>query len=259
MLSVDYPSSNLTFNMPWEHTDALDVDDRFQMYVVYFTFDPKFPSVTRTLGKLDWAWSGLVVFDSPGAHKIKDDRVTAGNITGVATTSMVTMQGNVKDNSDVTCPGAPPFTTNRIDSSRNFVRQHYIDFLGASRDPNLPTVTPADRDGWNHWTSEITRCAFDFNCIAFERKHIGMAFMLAATSVLADPAMANGPGTPGFNAATYNRAFVRHCYINYLRREPDLDGWNHWTNELNSDGDYWHIIDAFQQAPEYRNRFCVIC
>jgi uncharacterized protein DUF4214 len=147
------------------------------------------------------------------------------------------------------CPGAPPITTNRIDATRYFVRQHYLDFLG--REPDL--------DGWNWWTSEITECAFDLNCIRTERQHIGHAFILVANSVVQDPDMANPPGTPGFNAATYNRAFVRHCYLNYLRREPDADGWNHWTNELNSDGNYWHILDAFQLAPEYRNRFCIIC
>jgi hypothetical protein len=249
MLTVDYPNQALTFGPLWEHVDALEIDDRFQMYVVYFTFDPRVPSVSRTLGKLEWNFGGVVVFDRPGSHQIRTNYVTPQTITGQAATSMVTMQGNVRDNNPVPCPGAPPISFNRIDATRYFVRQHYLDFLG--REPDL--------DGWNWWTSEITECAFDLNCIHTERMHIGHAFILVANSVVQDPAMANPPGTPGFNAATYNRAFVRHCYLNYLLREPDPDGWNHWTNELNSDGNYWHILDAFQQAPEYRNRFCVIC
>ena len=249
MLNVDYPNQALTFGPLWEHVDALEIDDRFQMYVVYFTFDPRFPSISRTLGKLDWNFGGVVVFDRPGSHQIRSNFVTPRNLTGQATTSMVTMQGNVKDNNVLPCPGAPAITFNRIDATRYFVRQHYLDFLG--REPDL--------DGWNWWTSEITECAFDLNCIHTERMHIGHAFLLVANSVVQDPDMANPPGTPGFNAATYNRAFVRHCYLNYLLREPDIDGWNHWTNELNSDGNYWHILDAFQLAPQYRNRFCVIC
>jgi len=233
MRTVDYPNQALTFIALWEHVDALEVDDRFQMYVVYFTFNSQVPSISRTLGKLEWNFGGLVVFDRPGSHQIRSNYVTPGNLTGQATTSMVTMQGNVKDNNQLPCPGAPPITLNRIDATRFFVRQHYLDFLG--REPDL--------DGWNWWTSEITECAFDLNCIRTERQHIGHAFLLVANSVVQDPDMANPPGTPGFNAATYNRAFVRHCYLNYLRREPDVDGWNHWTNELNSDGNYWHIID----------------
>jgi Domain of unknown function (DUF4214) len=249
MLTVDFPNQALTFIAPWEHVDALEIDDRFQMYVVYFTFDPRFPSISRVLGKLDWNFGGLVVFDRPGSHQIRSNYVTPRNITGEATTSMVTMQGNVRDNNMLPCPGASPITTNRIDATRYFVRQHYLDFL--AREPDL--------DGWNWWTSEITECAFDLNCIHTERIHIGHAFFLVANSVLQDPDLANPPGTPGFNAATYNRAFVRHCYLNYLRREPDPEGWDHWTNELNSYGNYWHIIDAFQLAPQYRERFCTIC
>lgn len=249
MLTVDYPNQALTFIALWEHVDALEVDDRFQMYVVYFTFNPQAPPISRPLGKLEWNFGGLVVFDKPGSHQIRSNYVTPGNLTGQTTTSMVTMQGNVQENSPLSCPGAPPITFNRIDATQYFVRQHYLDFLG--REPDL--------DGWNWWTSEITECAFDLNCIHTERLHIGMAFILEANSVKQDPDMANPPGTAGFSPAIYNRAFIRHCYLNYLLREPDPEGWDHWTNDLNSDGNYWHIIEAFQAAPRYRERFCPTC
>lgn len=245
----DTPGHGLTFITPLEFVDAVQIDDRFEMYVVYFTFDAANPPISRTLGKLEWNWGGLVVFDNPGIHKIRSTLVTPGPKSGQAATSMVNMQGTVQSTGWQQCPDAPPRTTHPIDATRYFVRQHYLDFL--AREPDL--------DGWNHWTSEITKCAFDFNCIYFERNHIGHAFLLVANSVVQDPAMANPPGTPGFNAAAYNRAFVRHCYLNYLRREPDPAGWDHWTNELNSDGNYGHILDAFQQSPEYRRRICPTC
>lgn len=46
--------------------------------------------------------------------------------------------------------------------------------------------------------------------------------------------------------------------MKYLRRDPvesnDVDGWQFWTNRLNSSGDYGNIIDSFQLSIEYRNR-----
>ncbi len=245
----DTPGSALTFILAREFVDAVQIDDRFEMYLVYFTFDAANPPISRILGRLEWNFGGLVVFDNPGIHKIRSTLVAAGPKTGQAATAMVSMQGAAQSTGWEQCPGAPSPTNNPIDATRYFVRQHYLDFLG--REPDL--------DGWNHWTSEITRCAFDFSCIHFERNHIGQAFLLVANSVNQDPDMANPPGSPNFNAVIYNRAFVRHCYINYLRREPDPDGWDHWTNELNSDGNYWHILDAFQLSPEYRTRICPTC
>ena len=35
-----------------------------------------------------------------------------------------------------------------------------------------------------------------------------------------------------------NHQFVRWCYLNYLRREPDGPGWSFWETELNNLGDY---------------------
>lgn len=240
----DYPGQALTFATPLDHVDALEIDDRFEMYVVYFTFDPANPTIQRTLGKLAWNFGGLVVFDEPGVHQIRSTRGIPGPKIGQATSSMVTMRGNVKDNQRVQCPGAPSFTNNRIDASRIFVRQHYKDFL--NREP--------DAAGWNHWTSQISKCVFDFNCIYAERIHIGLAFFYAGEFSQNEPDLANPPGSPGFNAATYNRAFIRYCYKKYLGREPDPAGWDWWTNDLNATGNYGHIIEAFITSPEYRDR-----
>ena len=61
MSTVDYPRNTLTFITPWEFVDALYVDDRFEMYVVYFTGDQANPSLQR----LSWhgigeAWLSLI-------------------------------------------------------------------------------------------------------------------------------------------------------------------------------------------------------
>jgi len=252
---------------PFEY-DAFTVDDRFETYVYYFTGIPADPDFVMPLhiadaacpaerfdcgvDRLVWQWGGSVHFtDSVPVvlYKQIESTTNTGPIAATRTTSPRSYDPTPIQNFGYSlCQGAPN-NTNPIDGTRFFVRQHYLDFLG--REP--------DQDGWNHWTSEITRCMFDQTCLRFERNHIGQAFFLVANTVVQDPALANPPGTPGFDAATYNRAYVRHCYLNYLRREPDQSGWDHWTNELNSNGDYWHILDAFQLAPEYRNRFCNGC
>jgi len=97
---------------------------------------------------------------------------------------------------------------------------------------------------------------FDFDCIRTQRINTGLAFFLSAEFVQTDPDLANPPGSPNFSAPVYNRAFVKYCYSFYLRRnaERDPDGWDFWTNNLNSNGDYRHMIDAFQLSSDYRNR-----
>ncbi|HLL16979.1 MAG TPA: DUF4214 domain-containing protein [Pyrinomonadaceae bacterium] len=59
------------------------------------------------------------------------------------------------------------------------------------------------------------------------------------------------PGSP-----TYNREYVRLCYVSFLLRQPDADGWDAWTNYLNSHpGDYNTIVNGFIYSVEYRARF----
>jgi hypothetical protein len=228
------------------------------MYVVYFTgSNPGAPGFQRTLGKLAWNWGGLVVLEWNGSdivHHLRYSTATPGQRTGTPASSMVTMQGNVRANVDVPCPGGPPLTNNNIDSSRVFVKNHYMDFLGRNPEGD-PTHAP-DLAGWNYWTSGISQCVFDLNCIHVRRVGTGMAFFYSGEFIQSDPEMANPPGSPGFNPAVYNRRFVYWCYKAYLRRDPndDLAGWNYWTNVLNSDGDYNHMIDSFQLSTEYRGR-----
>lgn len=257
MLTVDYPKNSLTFDLASEFTDSLYIDDRFEMYVVYFSGDPAHPPLQRPLGKLVWNWGGLVVFDWNGSnaiHNLRSTNAPPGPRTGGPANSMVNMQGPVSK-TDVPCPGGPALTNNFIDSSRYFVQHHYLDFL--ARDPGGDATHPPDPVGWNFWTSGISQCVFDLNCIHDKRVATGLAFFYSGEFIHTDPDLANPPGTPGFNASVYNRAFVKYCYLKYLQRDPILDpaGWQYWTNILNGDGDYGHTINAFQLSGDYRNRF----
>src|SRR5205085_4147535 len=58
--------------------------------------------------------------------------------------------------------------TNPIDDAQTFIRQHYLDFLG--RQP--------DQDGLNYWTSQITQCGTDLQCIHDRRVGVSAAFYI---------------------------------------------------------------------------------
>ncbi|HBB98402.1 MAG TPA: hypothetical protein DC054_23720 [Blastocatellia bacterium] len=261
MHSHDYPDNTLTSFLDTDMEDAVYIDDQFEMYVVYFAGNPSNPNQgsQRPLAKLPWNWGGLVVFDEPGQHRSRSTLTIAGPKTSIAANSMVSMDGRVQNDPWVPCPGAALPTNNLIDSSRVFVRFHYKDFLG--RDPAGNPDEPfdlqnTDLPGWKFWTSQISQCVFDFDCIHARRVNDGLAFFLSGEFIQSDPDLANPPGSPNFNPAVYNRAFVKYCYLKYLHRNPsdDLDGWNFWTNDLNSNGNYAHMIDAFISSIEYRGR-----
>jgi len=61
-----------------------------------------------------------------------------------------------------------------------------------------------------------------------------------------------------FAGLEFNRAFVTMQYFGYLRRDPDVSGFNFWFGKLNSfGGDYIlaEMTKAFITAAEYRQRF----
>ena len=62
-----------------------------------------------------------------------------------------------------------PGTTNPIDDSSFFVRQHYLDFLG--REP--------DAEGLQFWTQEIEQCGADAQCREVKRINVSAAFFLS--------------------------------------------------------------------------------
>jgi len=240
----DFPGSALTRVFDYQFVHAMYIDDRFETYVVYFAGDSAgTPLFQRPLAKLVWNWGGLVVFDADG-HHIRYSNAAPGNRTGEATNSMVAMQGNVLNNSDVPCPGDGPLSTNRIDSSRELVKYYYRDILG--RNP--------DSIGWNNWTSNISQCVFEWSCLRTARPNTGVQFFwgyeFRQQIAQEDPVMAAGPGT----SAEYNRRFVYWCYKKLLRRDPDEMGWNNWTNTLNATGDYNAVVFGFIYSSEYRDR-----
>ena len=241
----DTPRQGLTFATPLDFVDALQIDDRFEMYVVYFTFDQVNSPTSRTLGKLEWNFGGLVAFDDP--HAIRSSLVVPGPKTGQAATAMVSMQpGIVQNNGWEQCPGAP-LTTNKIDATRMYVKWLYKDLL--NRDP--------DDGGWNFHTKPISQCVFDYGCIMTMRSSTPLGFFFSPEfkdrMAPMDPVMAT-PGTPNFNPAQYNPRFVYWCYKLFLNREPDPGGFDYWMNILNSGGDYSFVIHGFIYSTEYRNR-----
>lgn len=262
MHTHDYPAQAVTAILDNEMNDALYINEQFEMYLVYFAGNPANPNPgsQRPLAKIPWGWGGLVVFDEPGQHRIRSTLTVPGPKTAVLTNSMVSMDGRVQNNPWVPCAGAPLPTNNLIDGSRVFVRFHYKDFLGRDPDgdPNDPvSVQNTDLPGWKWWTSQISQCAFDLGCIHTRRVNTGLAFFLSGEFIQTDPDLANPPGSPNFNPAVYNRAFVKWCYIKYLRRDPtgDPEGWDFWTHDLNTNvKTYADMIDAFISCADYRGR-----
>jgi hypothetical protein len=55
----DSPANPL--NSPLQY-QSLDVNDQFEMYVIYFSGDPHLPDLTRVIGKVSWYWGGNVAF-----------------------------------------------------------------------------------------------------------------------------------------------------------------------------------------------------
>lgn len=164
-----------------------------------------------------------------------------------------------------------PTTTNfnPIDNHRFFVWQQYGDFFPEVANPHIDdiafpedqTIPPSpDENGLDWWTSEITghgHCTAGVNdnnsCTNTWRINTSRAFWVDQHPELFTTSygLTNGQ----------NGEFVRLCYEIYLRRAPDTDGYNHWLNELTSYGDpangygVLHLIDAFINSPEYRQRF----
>ena len=70
--------------------------------------------------------------------------------------------------------------------------------------------------------------------------------------VVRDAAQANS-----FQQAEYNKAFVLMEYFGYLRRNPDVGGYDFWLNVLDGReaGNYRGMVCAFITSAEYQMRF----
>jgi hypothetical protein len=142
--------------------------------------------------------------------------------------------------SPLSLTGGP--TSNPIDDAGYFVHQQFLDLLG--RDP--------DEAGWNYWTNQITQCGANATCVNSKRIEASLSFWYTAEFLQQHPGLRNPPGvSPDFN----NAEFVRLCYLVYLWREPEPEGYNGWLAQLNSTNDYQSIIHGFINSAEYRLRF----
>src|SRR5207237_108927 len=167
-----------------------------------------------------------------------------------------------------------PETTNPVDDSRFFVRQHYHDFLN-----RVP-----DAAGLQFWTNNIESCGADAACREVKRIDTSAAFFLSIefqqTGFLVERAyraaynrrahigefLADtqevGRGVvvedPDFAASEFRPAFVLMQYFGYLRRDPDDAGFQFWLTKLNQfGGDFRRaeMVKAFINSIEYRQRF----
>ncbi|HEX2268481.1 MAG TPA: M4 family metallopeptidase, partial [Pyrinomonadaceae bacterium] len=134
---------------------------------------------------------------------------------------------------------------NPIDTSSNFVAQHYRDFL----------LREGDAGGIAWWAGNIDQCGADAACEDGMRVNVSRAFWDSMDFQARPDVQASGLLT-GNPAQPYNHhQFIRYCYLNYLGREPDPGGWAFWEAHLNSHGDYNALIRAFLCAGDYRSRF----
>lgn len=151
--------------------------------VNYATFDgsppiaPATTPVPATQGKDYLLAAGTLNFAVGQASKsftifIPDDsyqetaetvNLVLSNPTGAALGSPSTAVLTITDND------TPPPTTNPIDDSQFFVRQHYFDFL--NREP--------DAGGLTFWTGTITSCGVDPQCTEVKRINASAAFFLS--------------------------------------------------------------------------------
>lgn len=264
--AVDYPTDSMGDPIIGveDLADAIYVDEHFEGYVSYFAGgDPAAPVFQRVLrvpnspspvARIAWRWGGQAAYEwnpSSDSAVFKTQYTlqppTSNPAVGVA--SMRPIGGQGLPHTWGPCPGAPPPTTNPIDWTRFFVQTHYRDFF--NRD-----------DLGDYWTTAITFCGFDLDCIRARRIAVSRSFMYSGEFIAMHPELNAPRGTHDYNAA-----FVILCYQTYLRRNPNdppdnnWDGFNHWvgvldsTNPDASDSKYDHIVQAFIESIEYRHRF----
>ena len=88
--------------------------------------------------------------------------VTLSNVMGASLGPLSTATLTILDND------TPPIAINPIDNARNFVNQHYNDFLG-----RVP-----DAAGLDYWTNRITSCGSDQACLRTRRIQVSVAFFI---------------------------------------------------------------------------------
>jgi len=135
-----------------------------------------------------------------------------------------------------TATANPVITTNPVDVSEYFVRQHYLDFLG--REP--------DESGFNFWSDQILECGNDTACIERRRINVSAAYFLSIEF------QETGGLVDGLYRASYGR---RPLYAEFL---PDtglvarnvIVGQADWARQLEANKQAF--IDSWVQRPAFR-------
>lgn len=96
--------------------------------------------------------------EGPEMFSVALSNQTGNSALGSTSTATITIADDVTE---------PP--ANVTDDNRNFVRQHYHDFL--NREP--------DASGWDFWTNQITSCGGDAACSEVRRIHVSASFFLS--------------------------------------------------------------------------------
>jgi hypothetical protein len=104
----------------------------------------------------------LLINEDSYVEGVETFHVTLTNPSGVTLGAPSVATLTIDD--DATEPAA-----NVIDDARNFVGQHYHDFL--NRQP--------DQSGWDFWTNEIASCGSNPQCIEIKRINVSAAFYLS--------------------------------------------------------------------------------
>jgi len=230
--------------------EGVVIDEQFEEYAVYYVSDNGSPinaRLTVTLSKLHWNWGGVVGFDPNGFWNIRTHYGPSAPtyfIFGTSTDSMLPTHGELGP-ALIQCPGTPS-TNYQVDGQRFFVEVLYSALF----------VRNPDYDGGRYWTSEITQCLFDFDCIHVRRTDIAYAFFLSPETIYHHPELANPPGTPGVNPS-FDDAFVLDCYLLLLQRDPrpdDLAGLNWWKSRLPFLG-YRGMVEEFINSFEFHEHW----
>ncbi|WP_158623883.1 M12 family metallopeptidase [Corallococcus llansteffanensis] len=125
-----------------------------------------------------------------------------------------------------------------VDNSEFFLGQTYMDVLNRK----------ADTYGFSNYLTALRSCNGNSTCLASTRASIARELLESPENRQQDPDL--NPSSPNYNAA-----FITHCFTNFLRRQPDAQGFNWWLNDLNAGGNYTAVVNGFINSSEYRQRF----
>jgi len=122
-----------------------------------------------TVGTLNFAVGetsktiSIPIIDDVFAEGAETLTIALSNPAGSTLGSPATASLTISDNESVNG------TSNSIDGTSFFVRQHYLDFL--NREPDPP--------GFGFWTNEIGLCGMDAQCIEVKRINVSAAFFIS--------------------------------------------------------------------------------